>query len=196
MEGTFSSNASTPKQCGGEISVWSMNGDTLAPLLSPWDVTSTILQLKGSKPVRVVILMWFLWSERNAVRENGHGRSAEILARSIRIYSEEIIRESTRQGQARERRTDKWHRSPAGVLKLNCDASYKAAERSGSWGFVIRDNDGDVVMTGRGRINHLLSPFQAEVIACLQGIQTALNLGIGKLTGDRRPADQTSSGFN
>ena len=36
-------------------------------------------------------------------------------------------------------------------------------------------------MTGRGRINHLLSPFQAEVIACLQGIQTALNLGIGKL---------------
>ena len=155
--------------------------DTLAPLLSPWDVTSTILQLKGSKPVRVVILMWFLWSERNAVRENGHGRSAEILARSIRIYSEEIIRGSTRQGQARERRTDKWHRSPAGVLKLNCDASYKAAERSGSWGFVTRDNDGDVVMTGRGRINHLLSPFQAEVIACLQGIQTALNLGIGKL---------------
>jgi len=36
-------------------------------------------------------------------------------------------------------------------------------------------------MTGRGRINHLLSSFQAEVIACLQGIQTALNLGIGKL---------------
>jgi hypothetical protein len=86
--------------------------------------------MKGSKPVKVVILIWFLWTERNAARENGHGRSAKILARRIRIYSKEIIRESTRQGQARDRRADKWHRPPVGVLKLNCDASYKVVERS------------------------------------------------------------------
>jgi hypothetical protein len=50
------------------------------------------------------------------------------------------------------------------TLKLNCGA-------------LIRDCDGDLVLTGRGRINHLLSPFHAELIACLQGIQLAVNLG-------------------
>ena len=51
----------------------------------------------------------------------------------------------------------------------------------GSWGFIIRDNDGDVVLIGRGRINHLLSAFHAEVIAGLQGVLAALNLGVSRL---------------
>jgi ribonuclease HI len=65
----------------------------------------------------------------------------------------------------------KWCRPPNGVLKLNCDASFRAEESSGSWGFIIRDHDGDVVMTGRGRLNFVLSAFQAELIACMQGVK-------------------------
>jgi len=68
-----------------------------------------------------------------------------------------------------------------GGLKLNCDASFKAENMSGSWGFLIRDHDGSVVLTGRGRLNHVLSAFQAELISCLQGVQAAANLGVGKL---------------
>jgi ribonuclease HI len=30
-------------------------------------------------------------------------------------------------------------------------------------------------------MDHVLSPFHAELIACLQGIQMALNLGISRL---------------
>jgi ribonuclease HI len=45
----------------------------------------------------------------------------------------------------------------------------------------IRDHDGDVVVTGRGRLNFVLSAFQAELIACMQGVQAAQNLGIGRL---------------
>jgi superfamily II RNA helicase len=67
------------------------------------------------------------------------------------------------------------------MLKINCDASFKPESNTASWGFIIRDNDGDVVLTGRGRINHLLSAFHAEVIAGLQGVQAALNLGISRL---------------
>jgi len=40
---------------------------------------------------------------------------------------------------------------------------------TGSWGFLIRDHVGEVVMTGRGRVNSVLSAFHAELIACLQG---------------------------
>ena len=36
---------------------------------------------------------------------------------------------------------------PAGVLNLNCDGSFIPGEKIGGWGFLIRDSDGDVVIT-------------------------------------------------
>jgi len=70
------------------------------------------------------------------------------------------------------------------VLKLNCDGSFLLTEKAGSWGFLIRDRDGDVVMAGRGKINNLLNAFQAELVACLQGVQTTVDLGIGQIILD------------
>jgi ribonuclease HI len=52
---------------------------------------------------------------------------------------------------------------------------------TGSWGFIIRDSEGDVVLTGRGKLQNLLSAFQAKLIVCLHGVQLALQLGIGNL---------------
>jgi hypothetical protein len=46
---------------------------------------------------------------------------------------------------------------------------------------LIRDHNGDVVMMGRGRINNVQSAFHAELIACLQRVHVASNVGIGKL---------------
>lgn len=75
----------------------------------------------------------------------------------------------------------RWRKQPEGFLKLNCDVSFIQESKSGSWGFLIRDHDEDVVMLGRGRINNVLSAFHDELIACLQGVQVASNIGIGKL---------------
>jgi hypothetical protein len=47
--------------------------------------------------------------------------------------------------------------------------------------FFIRDSDGDVVLAGCGRVDHLMNAMQAETVACLQGVQVASNLGIGHL---------------
>lgn len=46
---------------------------------------------------------------------------------------------------------------------------------------MIRDSDGDVVVASRGKVDHLLDVFQAEVIACIQGVQAAVERGIGNL---------------
>jgi hypothetical protein len=59
------------------------------------------------------------------------------------------------------------------VLKLKGDASFQPSSMEGSWGFLISDSDGDVVLNGYGKVNHLLNAFQAELIACLQGVQAA-----------------------
>jgi len=64
---------------------------------------------------------------------------------------------------------------------MNCDASLLPNSSSGSWGFLIRDDEGDVIVTGRGKVDHLLNVFHAELVACLQGIQVAVDLGISHL---------------
>jgi len=46
---------------------------------------------------------------------------------------------------------------------------------------LIQDCDGDVIVSGRGKIECLLNTFQAELIDCLQGIQAVVDLGIGWL---------------
>ncbi|KAF8715480.1 hypothetical protein HU200_027134 [Digitaria exilis] len=70
-----------------------------------------------------------------------------------------------------------WH-----FLKVNCDAAVDQDTGSRGWGFIIRDADGDVVIAGRGRLDHLMDSLHAETIACLQGAQAAADLGIGRLS--------------
>jgi hypothetical protein len=48
--------------------------------------------------------------------------------------------------------------------------------KSAGWGFVFRDDDGDVIQAARGRLNHVLDVFQAELIVCLQELQRAADL--------------------
>ncbi|WP_368862029.1 reverse transcriptase-like protein, partial [Salmonella enterica] len=54
----------------------------------------------------------------------------------------------------------------------NCDAPFASNTRSGGWGVVIRDADGGVVQAGRRKVKYLLDAHQAEIIACLQSVQT------------------------
>lgn len=45
-------------------------------------------------------------------------------------------------------------------------------------GDMIRDADDDIVSAGRGKLDHVLDPFQAEVVACLQGVHVVVDMGI------------------
>ena len=76
---------------------------------------------------------------------------------------------STTVAQPRAQPT-RWRKPPRGTLKLNCDGSFLPTTSSGSWGFLIRDSDGEAVITGRGGIKHMLNPFHAEIIVCLQAV--------------------------
>lgn len=81
------------------------------------------MKVKEENQSLIVILLWFLWSERNIVREERRSRSAEILARAIRIYAAEISKQQEGakvRGEVRtEKEEEKWNRPPEGVLKLN-----------------------------------------------------------------------------
>ena len=63
----------------------------LATQFSAMDAVSIILSEKEEIAILMVITLWSLWTNRNAVLEEGRGRRAEELARSIRIYANEIF---------------------------------------------------------------------------------------------------------
>jgi len=115
------------------------------------------MRVREDNRLNMIILLWFLWTERNLVREEGRRRSADTLARSIRLYAAEISKQQEKKSSSSVKSKQQWSRPLEGIVKLNCDASFKADSKTGSWGFIICDHKGDVVLTGRGRINHLLS---------------------------------------
>jgi len=99
----------------------------------------------------MVIGLSFLWGERNAIGEEGRRRCAESLARGIRIYAKETTDLCANEKTSKERRRACWEKPPSGYLKMNCDTSFKPETEEGCWGFLVRDWDGDLVITGRGR---------------------------------------------
>jgi len=54
------------------------------------DAVPIILAEREESAILMVITLWTLWMNRNAVREEGRGRRDEELARSIRVYVNEI----------------------------------------------------------------------------------------------------------
>jgi ribonuclease HI len=53
----------------------------------------------------------------------------------------------------------KWEKPSSDLLKINCDASFQENLKYAGWGFVIRDDDGDVIQAVRGKLNNVLDVF-------------------------------------
>lgn len=149
-------------------------------------VSSVQFMLIANKVKRLLMMIIALWSirnERNDIRVEGRVYSAKTMAGGINSYASEMSSLLLGEKHYQARRKLKWSKPPLGTLKLSSDASFIPGSMTGSWGFLIRDNDGDVVIIGRRKVDHhhLLNPFHAELIACLQGMQVAVNMGIGHL---------------
>jgi hypothetical protein len=110
----------------------------------------------------MVVTLWAWWSERNKIREEGKRRPARVIKQNIRVYAAEILNMLQISKPSSQKRRERWHKPPPGKLKLNCDVSYIYKSTMGAWGFVIRDSDGDVVSSGRGKVNHLLGPSRQK----------------------------------
>jgi len=48
------------------------------------DAVELILKAKEEQKLMMIITMWYIWQERNIIREEGRRRGADFLARCIR----------------------------------------------------------------------------------------------------------------
>ncbi|XP_048497928.1 uncharacterized protein LOC125496495 [Beta vulgaris subsp. vulgaris] len=73
-----------------------------------------------------------------------------------------------------------WSRPPSDYCKVNFDGS-KLPNGQASFGFVIRDTEGEVLLCGAGALDSSKSILVVEARGLCEGIRGAISLGIGKI---------------
>jgi ribonuclease HI len=153
----------------------------LAALNPAIEVIEYIINARKEESILMSVLIWSWWKERNRVRGGENPQLISNMARNIQMYVAEIQKMLAVSGKIKMNQLKKWKKPPAEFLKLNIDATFDPDGRNGGWGFILRDEDGDVVTAGCGKLDWVHDPLQAEVVACLQGTQAAIDLGVGKI---------------
>lgn len=71
---------------------------------------------------------------------------------------------------------EKWRPPPAGVYKLNFDGG-RIGDSGWSWGFVLRNDVGDIILAGTKSGSGFAGPLVEEARACLFGLRCAYEWG-------------------
>jgi ribonuclease HI len=96
-------------------------------------------------------------------------------------YAENYLHKETEALLSVNRQSPSWKKPPGGWFKLNSDGAFHKENKCGGWGYVIRDDQGQVLKAGARSEGFLLSALHAEALGCAAGIQEASRLGIENL---------------
>jgi len=148
----------------------------LLTLSSAKEVVGHILQMNQTKQKRTISLLWVWWLSRNKANVGERMLSVnEVVSRTsvsaVEIYKDSQDHVNIRGGTLRKE--NRWRPPPADVLKINSDGAFHIVERSGAWGFVVRDSDGFGVLEGSGRLKAVHDALSAEGEACLAALRAA-----------------------
>ena len=75
----------------------------------------------------------------------------------------------------------RWETPPHGLLKLNVDGAFRDSDKKGGWGYVIHDENGEVIQSGSERVSFTINPMHMELNACIEGVKAAMSLGVNNI---------------
>jgi len=131
------------KRCWSTLSLEPVRQQLLSKQ-SAWEVVTEILSLKEEVRTKTVLFLWKWWTERNKINKGEKGQGVDGVAADVlnllndlsKLERKEPIRQTA--GNAR------WKAPPPGQLMINSVQGMM----QGSWGFTIRDYEGEVVLAG------------------------------------------------
>ncbi|OEL37772.1 hypothetical protein BAE44_0001209 [Dichanthelium oligosanthes] len=154
----------------------------LAGLQSAIGVVEQLLDLDHRLQLKVLFLLNNWWHERNKIREVDQRRGASEIAYLSNWRAEEIIQlRVEKQSVPTSATQQKWRRPAQGFVKINVDGAFDLSTREGRWRYVIRDEEGSVIQTGAGKLEHVFDPMHVELSACIRGVRAAAERGIGQI---------------
>ena len=76
---------------------------------------------------------------------------------------------------------DNWKPPPEDIYKVNIDGAIDPKTRTGGWGFVVRNNHGELLAAGVGKINYAASALHIEAMAAYKGLLFASQMGMPRI---------------
>uniref|UniRef100_A0A8R7TWE4 Reverse transcriptase zinc-binding domain-containing protein n=1 Tax=Triticum urartu TaxID=4572 RepID=A0A8R7TWE4_TRIUA len=101
-----------------------------------------ILHMEEEKCLKVCILLWLWWSERNRANQGERIRTEEEIIYSVQLHLLEYKKYIKRQEQNVQAVNQVWCPPPDDFLKINTDGAFRLSTKSGGWGFTIKNNHG------------------------------------------------------
>ncbi|XBH82826.1 hypothetical protein VPH35_071399 [Triticum aestivum] len=125
--------------------------------------------------VQILTFWWHWWNNRNKVREGELPVEVAELTRRAMSNTLEYMQLFT--PKTKPVPDCKWQPPPHDRVKINLDGAFTPGENFVSWGVVIRDHTGEVLLARDGRTDNTADPFAAEMIAMSQAISMAVDVG-------------------
>jgi hypothetical protein len=124
---------------------------------------------------------WALWTGRNARRHGRNKWSPAVTARHVASMIEELIVLNHKVRVQPSHQRTIWQKPDTGWVKVNTDASFVRALRSGSGGAVLRDEHGDLLRASARWYDHCSDVLVAEVLAARDGMMLAQSSGCKRI---------------
>ena len=104
-------------------------------------------------------------------------RTPQIILASIDYYVL-VFRNIKERSMAKKQHVNHgWSPPPNEFMKISTDGSFHEVTSTGGWGFVIRNDLGDLIAAGSGSLEHLSNALHAEALAMLYAVNAASRIG-------------------
>jgi hypothetical protein len=106
----------------------------LAEMHSAKDTMALILNWEADMQLRIVLLLWLWWQERNAVRDGEHRRRyTDDLAFVVHKMKEDFLEVNKQMERSVTTSSQNWRRPSGDWVKINSDGAFSAITGVGGW---------------------------------------------------------------
>ncbi|CAM0873674.1 unnamed protein product [Alopecurus aequalis] len=127
-------------------------------------------QLNESMRAKLLFLWWRVWHLRNNIIF-GDGKCGKKPTQELILRKEFMACIPS----------EIWKYPSPGWAKLNSDASFIESNGTGSWGAILRNERGEVMITAWGPLPHCINAGTAEALGLLNGVRAILPMYAGRI---------------
>jgi hypothetical protein len=143
-------------------------------------VVEKIWSLPLDVQTKVVITLWDWWTTRNKVNSGEARKATEEIYNLINKHCYEFKSE-VKVPVVVPQQMICCSLPPSDHIKLNFDASFIPKTKDGAYGFVVRNDAGDFIAAGPGKLYHPCSALHDEAEACIVAMEATTTLGIHRV---------------
>ncbi|KAK5844503.1 hypothetical protein PVK06_000643 [Gossypium arboreum] len=167
------------RKCPISVSVWSAL--EIPNILQDTDLEFIqwligILTRHSSSQSRLIgCALWAIWGDRNTRIHDKVSRSGQEIAAFVKNYIKELDGVESRKSK-NWKEVEQWKHPPGQAAKINFDGAYDARLFQSASGIVVRNREGDVLLSCSEIHEEVPSAFAAEAIACKKATQIGIKM--------------------